>query len=107
MICRMWRGWTDAADAEAYDTYLKQELFPRVQQELGDRGYRGYHVLRLERPGEVEFVTMVWFDSLAAVQAFAGKDYEVPVISEKARRLLKRYHERCDHYTLSGFVTFP
>jgi hypothetical protein len=102
----MWRGWTAVADADEYDTYLKHELFPRVQRQLSDHGYRGYHVLRLQRPQEVEFVTMVWFESMQDVESFAGKDYEVPVISEKARRLLSRFQDRCDHYELSS-STFP
>jgi hypothetical protein len=102
MVCRMWRGWTRVANAPAYDSYLKDELFPRVQRELAARGYRGYQLLRLERGDEVEFVTLLWFDSLQAVQSFAGADYEAPVISEKARKLLSRYADRCEHYDLSG-----
>jgi hypothetical protein len=105
MICRMWRGWTTTANAEHYDSYLRNELFPRLQGELTSHGYRGYHVLRLARAGEVEFVTMVWFDSLHSVQSFAGKDYEHAVVSEKARALLSRYSERCEHYELSESQT--
>ncbi len=78
-------------------------MFPRLREQLTERGYLGYHVLRLERGHEVEFVTMVWFESLQAVQSFAGENYEAPVISEKARRLLSRYQDRCDHYELSSF----
>lgn len=103
MICRMWRGWTPAAKAEAYDSYLKNELFPRVKQELGARGYRGFHLLRHDRGDEVEFVTMVWFESLEAVKGFAGANYETPVISEKAQKLLSHYADRCEHYDLAGF----
>lgn len=103
MICRMWHGWTPPEAADAYDSYLKNELFPRVQRELAARGYRGFHVLRRDRGKEVEFVTLVWFDSLDAVRGFAGPNYEVPVISEKARRLLSHYDDRCEHYDLSGF----
>jgi heme-degrading monooxygenase HmoA len=103
MICRLWRGWTKDSDADKYDRYLRDELFPRVERELTQRGYRGYHVLRLKRAQQVEFVTMVWFESLDAVKAFAGDDYEIPVISERARGLLTRYAKRCEHYDLSSF----
>ncbi|MGA8659363.1 MAG: hypothetical protein WB586_24825 [Chthoniobacterales bacterium] len=101
MICRMWKGWTTDENADRYASYLEDELFPRLQREL--HGYRGYHVLRLGQSHEVEFVTMVWFESLAAVRSFAGETYEVPVISDKAQRLLSRYEDRCDHYELSSF----
>lgn len=73
-----------------------------MQGELGGGGYRGFHVLRLDRGVEVEFVTLVWFDSLDAVRAFAGQTYEVPVISAKARTLLSHYDERVEHFELSG-----
>ena len=45
---------------------------------------------------------MVWFESLNAVRSFAGENYEMPVISSKARGLLSRYAERCDHYNLAA-----
>lgn len=105
MICRMWRGWTTGANADAYERYLKDELFPRLKRELTGHGYRGYHVLRLARGEEVEFTTLVWFTSLEAVRSFAGEGYETPLITEKARGLLRRYADRCDHYALSGSET--
>lgn len=45
-----------------------------------------------------EFVTLMWFDSLDAVRAFAGPDYEVAVVPPKARALLERFDERSAHY---------
>ncbi len=103
MICRMWRAWTKTEDADAYECYLKNEIFPHLQEDLTKHGYKGYHLLRLNRGGEEEFVTLVWFESLEAVKSFAGENYETPVIPEKAIKLLKRYEKRCDHYNLSGF----
>ena len=101
MVCRMWHGWTLASQADAYDEYLNAELFPRVRRELGSQGYRGFHVLRLDEGAEVEFVTLVWFESIDAVRSFAGKDYEIPVISDKARTLLSHYDKRVQHFELS------
>jgi hypothetical protein len=46
----------------------------------------------------VEFVTMMWFDSLAAVREFAGPDYEVAVVPPAARALLARFDARSAHY---------
>jgi hypothetical protein len=102
MICRMWHGWTKASHADAYDNYLKSELFPRLERELTAQGYCGFHVLRLEQGSEVEFVTLGWFESLGAIKAFAGENYEIPVISDKARLLLSRHDERVDHFELSA-----
>jgi hypothetical protein len=98
----MWHGWTTVANADAYDAYLREELFPRVRSELSQHGYRGFNVLRLTRGGEVEFVTQVWFESIDAVKLFAGEDYETPVISAKAQGLLSRHATHCDHFNLSS-----
>ena len=87
MICRLWHGWTSTENAASYEAYLGDELYPRLERELGDRGYRGHHVVRRERDGEVEFVTMTWFDSLESVRSFAGDDFETPVITGKAAEL--------------------
>lgn len=103
MICRVWHGWTARANAAAYDSYLNHELLPRVERELASRGYRGFQVLRHDGDDEVEFVTMLWFDSIESVKAFAGKDYETPVISERALGLLAHYDTRVEHYEVAGF----
>jgi hypothetical protein len=99
----MWHGWTTVANADAYATYLREELFPRVRSELSQHGYRGFNVLRLARGDEVEFVTQLWFESIDAVRSFAGENYETPVISAKAQSLLARYAKHCDHFNLSSF----
>ena len=101
MICRLWHGWTKATDADAYESYLRDELYPRLTRELAEHGYRGHHVLRRELGDEVEFVTMTWFDSLASVRGFAGDDYETPVISDTAARLLDHYDPKPKHFELA------
>ncbi len=104
MICRVWRGWTAPENAQSYDDYLRKELFPHLQQELRAQGFLGYKLLRLTRDGEAEFMTMLYFESIEKVRAFAGENYETPVISAKARALLSHYAARADHYQVSGFV---
>lgn len=103
MICRLWHGWSAASNAPAYDDYLKNHLFPRVERELTQHGYCGYQILRLTRGAEVEFVTQLWFESIESVKSFAGAEYELPVITERAKALLSRYDDRCMHYEVSGY----
>jgi hypothetical protein len=103
MICRLWRGWTILENAALYDDYLQKELFPKLERDLRPQGYLGYQLLRREQGGEVVFVTMLYFESLEQVRAFAGENYERPVISAKARSLLSRFADRAAHYAVSGF----
>jgi hypothetical protein len=102
VICRVWRGWTTPENAQGYDDYLQEELFPHLEQELRTHGFLGYQLLRMNRGGETEFMTMLYFESLDKVRAFAGEEYETPVISAKARTLLAHYADRADHYQVAG-----
>jgi heme-degrading monooxygenase HmoA len=97
MIARIWHGWTKPENADAYESLLRQEIF----EHIADRqiqGYRGIELLRRDVANETEFVTIMWFDSLADVRAFAGDDYEVAVVPPKARTLLARFEQRSAHY---------
>jgi len=98
MICRLWHGWTAREDADGYERYLRDELYPRL---AGVAGYRGHPVLRRPAGDEVEFVTLTWFDSLDAVRAFAGDEYETPVLTDHARALLSRWDDRAAHFDLA------
>jgi len=102
MICRLWRGWTRPENADAYETYLRTELYPRLERELSEHGYRGHLVLRRALDDEVEFVTLTWFDSLHSVRGFAGDNYETAVITDTAARLLDHYQPRAAHFEVSN-----
>ena len=101
MISRIWHGWTTPANADAYESLLQSEIF----QGIRDRqiaGYRGIHLLRRSLENEVEFVTLMWFDSIDAVRTFAGEDYEAAVVPPKARALLSRFDARSQHYEVKA-----
>ena len=103
MISRVWHGWTTPAKADAYESLLKDEIFLGIQNRQME-GYRGIHLFRRPLGHEVEFVTVMWFDSIEAVRAFAGEDYEVAVVPPKARALLSRFDERSQHYEVRAEV---
>jgi heme-degrading monooxygenase HmoA len=95
VIARIWHGWTTPGNADAYETLLRQEILPPISR---INGARGAYVLRDPLADEVEFVTITLWDSLDAVRAFAGDDYEVAVVPPSARQLLARFDERSRHY---------
>jgi len=101
MIARIWHGWTMPANADAYEALLKSEIFVGIQNRR-IAGYRGIQLFRRSLDAEVEFVTVMWFDSLEAVRAFAGEDYEVAVVPTKARALLSRFDARSQHYEVKA-----
>jgi antibiotic biosynthesis monooxygenase (ABM) superfamily enzyme len=97
MITRIWHGWTIPQNAQAYEELLRTEIFQGIVTRRIE-GFRGIELLRRSHPDEVEFVTIMWFDSLVAVQAFAGPDYELAVVPSAARALLHRFDSRSAHY---------
>jgi heme-degrading monooxygenase HmoA len=98
MIARVWHGWAARGNAEAYDTLLRTSVLPALRRV---EGYRGARVLRRPDGEETEFVTITVFDSIDAVRAFAGAEYDRAVVSPEARRLLSRFDERTRLYDLA------
>ena len=97
MICRLWRGWTSLENAEAYERIVRGEVIPGIEaREIP--GFRHIDLMRREVDGEVEFQTLMWFDSLDAIKAFVGEDYAVSHVPDMARAVLKRFDERAAHY---------
>jgi antibiotic biosynthesis monooxygenase (ABM) superfamily enzyme len=95
MIGRLWHGWTTPENADAYAALLQSTVIPGIGSVAG---FRGAYVMRRDAGDEVEFVTVTLFDSLDAVRAFAGEDYEMAVVPPEARRLLERLEERSTHF---------
>lgn len=97
MIARIWHGYTNLDNAEIYEDLLKQEIFVHIQNQ-NIPGFQGINLFRRQTGDEVEFITLMWFDSIESVKAFAGEDYEAAVVPPKARAVLKRFDERSQHY---------
>ena len=95
MIARHWRGWTARANADAYESLLRDKVLPSLH---GIGGYRGGYILRSDDAAESEFVVINFFESLAAVRAFAGEDYRTAVFEPEARALLSRIETVANHY---------
>jgi antibiotic biosynthesis monooxygenase (ABM) superfamily enzyme len=99
MIARIWRGWTKRMDATAYEKLLRDEIFPSIAAR-NIKGYRGAELFVREGSSEVEFVTLLRFDSMNAVREFAGPDESKPVIFPKAEALITRM-EQARHYRVA------
>ncbi|MCX6175074.1 MAG: hypothetical protein NTZ27_10010 [Ignavibacteriales bacterium] len=97
MIGRIWHGWTKQENADAYENLLREEIFFGIASR-NLTGYNGIQLFRRKAKEEVEFVTIMWFESIEAIKKFAGEDYETAVVPSKTRELLKRFDERSQHY---------
>ena len=100
MIARVWHGYTKPEHADAYEAQLKPELLPGLSKVAG---YKGSCLLRRNLPsGEVEFITMILWESIDNVKAVAGPDYEVAVIPEERRQYLSRFDARASHFEVAA-----
>jgi antibiotic biosynthesis monooxygenase (ABM) superfamily enzyme len=100
MIARVWHGWTKREGAKAYENMLREEIFPSIAAR-NIKGYRGAELFTFEDGDEVEFMTLLRFDSMEGAKEFAGGDGTKPVIYPKAEALLTRMDERSRHYRVA------
>ena len=96
MVARIWRGYTSLKDADAYEAFLKKDFMPSVERKK-ITGHKKFQLLRRDEAGEVAFITIMWFEDLEKIKAFAGEDYEKAVVHPTAHALLKRYDDRSLH----------
>ena len=95
MIARIWHGYTTPENADTYENMLKPEVLPGISRVPG---YKGTYFLRRQAGDEVEFITVMLWESLDAIRAHTGADYEKAIIPADRRQVLKRWDERSLHY---------
>ena len=79
---------------------LKEEIFTGIRKK-NIKGFIDIQLLKRNRDNEVEFVTLMRFESIEAVKLFAGNDFEKAVVYESAKPLLLRYDEYSQHYEIT------
>jgi hypothetical protein len=87
-IKRIWHGWTTRENAGTYQELLHREIFPGIESKEISRDFED----------EVEFMTIMTFDSIKDVIKFQGKDYERCYVPESAQKVLKRWDKQSSHF---------
>ncbi len=106
MIARIWHGWTKPENADEYERLLEYEIIPEIAAK-NIKGYRSIEVLRRPLADEVEFITIMRFDSLELVRQFVGEDYEIAHVPEAAQQVLERWDKRSQHYEIRETCSYP
>jgi len=102
VIARIWKGTVRKEEGDAYAQYM---------QETGVAGYakvagnRGVWMLRRDLDDRTEFVMFTLWDSLDAVKAFAGEDYETAVFYPEDERFLLERDLTSTHYQVAAHVS--
>ena len=99
MIVRMWRGQAKAENADTYERFVTTKVFAALPVIAGHRG--AYLLKRLAANGEVEFIAVTLWESLASVHGFAGDNIERAVIEPEARAVLSSFDDFVRHFELA------
>ena len=94
MIARRWSARATRDNAPRYARYFRETLTPQLRQRSGYRG-----ATLLERPvgDTVEIQVITWWESMAAIRAFAGDDPSIAVVTDEAHALLLHGDAHADH----------
>jgi hypothetical protein len=75
---------------------VRGEVIPGIEARR-IRGFRHIDLMRRDLGDEVEFQTLMWFDSLDAIKDFMGEDYAASHVPAAARAVLKRFDDQSAH----------
>ena len=76
---------------------MHKTIFPGIEaKEI--RGYQYVELFRRDLGEEVEFMTMMTFDSFEDLVEFMGENYEKSYVPDVAKKVLKRWDKVATHY---------
>ncbi len=96
-IKRIWHGWTTPENADKYENLLYDEVFQSIEAK-NISGYRRIELLGRDQSDEVEFITIMTFDSLQNVINFQGEDYQRCYVPDAEKRVLNRWDQNSAHF---------
>ncbi len=106
MIARIWHGWTTPANADAYQQLMCDVVIPAFEARAV-AGLMQIDLLRRDGDGESEFTTVMLFDTIEAIERFAGDDATLAQVPPDARVLLARSDARTTHHIVVDRRTQP
>ena len=95
MIVRVWRAFATPSNASAYRKHLEHSVLPELRLLPG---FIGATLMQVERGDQVELVVSSRWQSMQAIQAFAGSSPEKAVVEPAARAVLTRFDDFVTHY---------
>ena len=104
MLVRMWHGMTRAEDAPEYLRFLEARAVPDYRSVPGNLGVQILHRLEGAR---AHFLTVTWWESRAAIAAFAGENIELAKYYPEDSRYLLEFERTVTHWEAAGIAGAP
>ena len=98
MIVRFWSARTTNAKSRAYLQLFSSEVLPALRKL---DGYVSSSVLTRPAESAVEVLVLTAWQSISAIDAFAGPDREAAVVTPEAAALLTDYDRRVRHFEVA------
>ena len=98
MISRHWRGLCKREEADRYVEHLTRETFPQL---AALPGFVRATILRRELAAGTEFQVVTVWQSLAAIEAFAGQSVEVAVVPASVQAMMLSHDHSVAHYEIA------
>ncbi len=99
MIARIWRGAVRQEDGDVYEQYIRET---GVAEYKATAGNLGVTMMRRQVGDRTEFMLLSLWESLDAVKAFAGEDYEKGVYYPEDDRYLVERDEKSSHWEVTA-----
>jgi hypothetical protein len=98
---RTWSATADAEGAGNYSRYFTGTLLPELRKLPG---FEGAYLLRrdLDGDGTVELTAHTFWESPAAIRAFAGDDITVAIVEPEARAMLLDFDPTATHRSVAA-----
>ena len=103
MVVRLWSARTTPAQAQVYLQHFADEVLPALRKFTG---YLSSSVLERSTESAVEILVLTVWQSLSAIDAFAGPDRETAVVAPEAAALLTDYDPRVRHFEVATADNF-
>lgn len=104
MIARMWHGMTRSEKADEYAEFLRARAIPDYQSVPGNLSV---HILRREDGERTHFVTLTFWESMAAIEEFAGVPVDRAKYYDEDKAFLLEFEPRVMHWEVAGQSSDP
>jgi heme-degrading monooxygenase HmoA len=98
MIVRLWSARITKAQWKDYLRHFRDSVLPALRK---FEGYTSSSVLARPKDDEIEILVLTVWNSVTAIDAFAGPDREAAVVAPEAATLLTDYDRRVRHFDVA------
>ena len=99
MIARMWHGRTPIAKADTYAALLNRLAIPDYRAIPGNLAV---HILRRDEGEVAHFITFTLWESLPAIEKFAGTPVDQAKYYPEDRDFLLEFEPKVQHWEVTG-----